>query len=139
MLDVIAFIVVTSAFVAFTAMTYRIFTTVKRESRILAEFRQSTALGYGALLFPLGPVIMLLIGIRAPLAGVLLCAACYVPGLVLARRVAAGLDGAGTDRVKMANDAVSQAFAVAIAGLVLAMMALVLLVATGSLRGPTDA
>src|SRR6266850_2145738 len=120
-------------------MTYRIVATVKRESTVFAEFKQSTAVGVSALLFPLGPVIMLLVGTRAPLIGILLCAACYVPGLVLARRAAAVFDQAGTDRVKAANGAAWQAFGTAIAGLAYAAVVFVLVVGMASLRGPTDA
>jgi hypothetical protein len=139
MLDVIAIFIVVVALVIFTGMAYRILTTVKRESAVFAEFEQSTSVGYCALLFPLGPVIMLLIGMRAPLIGILLSAGCYVPGLVLARRATAAFDRAGTDRVQNANGAMWQALGAAIAGLAFAAVALVFVLAVGSLRGPTDA
>jgi hypothetical protein len=127
------------AFAIFAGMTYRIITTVRRESPIFREFRQSPAFGYWALLFPLGPVCMLFIGIRAPLIGILLCAACYVPGLLLARKVTKVFDCAGTDRVKTADGAAWQAFGTAIAGFVYAAVALILVLAVTSLRGPTNA
>ena len=132
MLDIVAFIL-------FTGMAYRIVATVKRESAVFAEFNQSTAFGYSAILFPLGPIIMPLVGTRAPVLGILLCAACYVPALILARRAAAGFDHAGTDRVKVANRAAWQAFGTAVAGLVYVAAILVLVVGMASLRGPTDA
>ena len=131
MLDIIAFIM-------FTGMAYRIVATVRRESAIFAEFKQSAAVGYSSLLFPLGPVIMLLVGARSPLIGILLCAACYVPGLILARRTATAFDRAGTDRVKSADGAAWQALGTAIAGLAYAAAALVWVVAVGSLRGIAD-
>jgi hypothetical protein len=131
-LDIVAFII-------FAVMTYRIVVAAKRESAIFAEFEQSRAFAYTALLFPLGPVVMLLIGIRVPLVGISLCAACYIPSLVLARRVTAGFDGAGTDRVKGANAAAWEAVGTAIAGLTYAAVVLVLVIGAGFLRGPTDA
>jgi hypothetical protein len=131
-LDVVAFII-------FTGMTYRIVVTVKRESAVFAEFNQSMAVGYSALLFPLGPIIMFLVGTRMPVIGILLCAACYVPGLVSGRRATVGFDRTGTDRVKAANGAAWEAFGTAIAGLVYVAVILVLVVGMASLRGPTDA
>jgi hypothetical protein len=47
-LDVVALII-------FTGIAYRTFMTVRRESAIFAEFNQSTALAYTALLFPSVP------------------------------------------------------------------------------------
>jgi hypothetical protein len=131
-LDIVAFII-------FSGMAYRIVVAVRRESAIFAEFKQSTALAYTALLFPLGPVVMLLIGIRAPLIGISVCAACYIPSLVLARRLAVGFDRAGTDRIKGASAAAWEAFGTAIAGLAYAAIVLVFIVGLGFLRGPTDA
>lgn len=132
MLDIVALVV-------FVGMAYRIVTTVRRESAIFAEFKQSTALGYAALLFPLGPVFMLFFGTRAPLAGIFLCAACYLPGLVLARKATTVFGRAGTDRVRTADSAAWQAFATAVAGLTYAAVVLVLALGVASLHGPTDA
>jgi hypothetical protein len=127
------------ALVIFAGIAYRTFTAVRRESAIFAEFNQSTALGYTALLFPLGPIAMLAIGIRAPVIAIPICAACYVPSLVLARRLTARFDRAGTDRVKGANAAEWEAFGAAIAGLAYAALAFAFIVGVGLLRGPTDA
>jgi hypothetical protein len=132
MLDIIAFSI-------FTAMAYRIVAAVRRESAIFAEFKQSTAVAYTALLFPLGPVVMLLMGLRAPLIGIFLCAACYLPSLVLARRITAGFDLAGSDRIKGANAAAWEALGTAVGGLAYAALPLVFIVGLGFLRGPTDA
>ena len=131
MLDVVALIL-------FAGIAYRTFMAVRRESVIFAEFNQSTTLAYTALLFPLGPIAMLVIGIRAPLIAVPICAVCYVPSLVLARRLTACFDRAGTDRVKAANAAAWEAFGAAIAGLAYAALAAVLILGVGLLRGPID-
>src|SRR5687768_14845487 len=115
MLDVVALIV-------FAGVAYRTFMAVRRESAIFAEFKQSKALAYTALLFPLGPVAMLAIGMRGPIMAIPICAACYVPSLVLARRLTACFYRAGTDGVKGANVAAWEAFGAAIAGLAYAML-----------------
>src|SRR5437762_1284903 len=62
MLDLVAFILL-------TGMTYRIVVSARREAAIFAEFKQSMAVAYSALLFPLGPVAMLLVGTRASMIG----------------------------------------------------------------------
>jgi hypothetical protein len=131
-LDIVALII-------FVGIAYRTYMGIRRESAIFAEFQQSTALAYTALLFPLGPIAMLVIGIRAPIIAIPICAACYLPSLVLARRLTNRFDRAGTDRVKAANAAAWEAFGAAIAGLAYAALALALLVGVGLLRGPTDA
>ena len=128
-----------AAFVLFAWLAYRVVTSVRRESAIFVEFGQTTAVAYTALLFPLGPLLMLLVGIRAPIPAIVLCAACYVPSLVLARRASARFERAGTDRVRNASAAVSEAFGAAIAGLVYAALILVFIVGVNILRGPTDA
>jgi hypothetical protein len=68
------------AFILFAVMACRIVAAVKRESATFAEFRQSSAVAYTAFLSRWA------------------CSACYVPGLVLARKLTAGFDRAGTDR-----------------------------------------
>ena len=127
------------ALIVFTGIAYRVLLAVRHESSIFAEFEQSTAVAYTSLLFPLGPIFMLVVGLSAPLAGIAACAACYVPSLILGRRLTVKFDRAGTDRIKTANAAAWEAFGAAIAGLAYAAVALVFLVAAGSLRGPTDA
>ena len=131
-LDIVALIV-------FAWIGYRVLVAVRRESAIFAEFKQSTALAYTSLLFPVGPIAMLLIGLRAPLAGIAVCAACYLPSPVLGRRLMVVFDRAGTDRVRTANAAAWEAFGAAIAGLAYAAIALVFLIALGFLRGSTAA
>jgi len=131
-LDIVAFIV-------FAGIAYRTVIAVRRESAILGEFNQSTALAYTSLLFPLGPVVMLLVGLKAPAIAIIFCTACYIPSLVLARRLTVAFGRAGTDRVKKANAAAWEAFGAAIAGLAYAAIPLLFVVGLGFLRGPTDA
>ena len=132
MLDIVAFIV-------FASMALRVVLAVKRESAIFAEFHQSQALAYAALLFPLGPVAMLVVGIRAPWVAVSVCAACYIPSLLLARNALARFERAGTDRTKPAMSAAWEALGTAIAGLAYAAVPLAFLLGLAFLRGPTDA
>lgn len=100
-------------------MAIRIAMAVLRESAIFREFNQSRALGAVVLLYPLGPLVVL-IGtwkLGAVLAFAL-SAACYVPGFMIARRVGNALERAGTDRVKEARSVATQALGTAIAGFI---------------------
>lgn len=59
--------------------------------------------------------------------------ACFIPALVLARRVDLALQRAGTDRVKEAQAAVTQAFGTALAGIVyVAIVAVLALIKWGA-------
>src|SRR5262245_45246257 len=106
-------------FVVFAIVTVRIAKDLSSESAVLIELNQPTSLRFAAFLFPLGPMVLLV----APWAlGFLLAAAiaaaCYVPGLVLARRLSKGLESARTDRVKPAQETASEAIIAACGGLV---------------------
>lgn len=112
MLDLIATIV-------FATMAYRIAVTVRRESAILREFGQAKSLAFLALLFPLGPFIYLVSVYRLGwIIAVVAAAACYVPSLIVAKRQLHVFDRAGTDRVRAAQSAATQALGTAIGGLV---------------------
>jgi hypothetical protein len=103
--------------VFFGVMAYRVATTVRREAPVLAEFHQSRALGVTSILFPLGPIAMLLLLARSPLIALIAGLSCYLPSLLIARRITGALEHAGTDRVKDARSAASQAFGTALVGL----------------------
>ena len=97
----------------------RAFLALRRESAVLAEFGQSSQLGWLALLYPLGPVA-LLIGPRLLPQIVLfaIVAAFYAYALVVASRQRNALECSGTDRVKDALSATSSASLGAIVGLI---------------------
>jgi hypothetical protein len=61
---------------------------------------------------------MLFLGARIPLLALVVCVACYLPNLLLARRISGAFERAGTDRVKEAGSAVSQAFGTSLVGLI---------------------
>jgi hypothetical protein len=92
---------------------------VLRESAIFREFNQSRALGAVVLLYPFGPLVVLIgtwkLGTALAFA---LAAACYVPGFMIARSIGNALERAGTDRVKEARDIATQALGMAIAGFI---------------------
>ena len=73
--------------VFFGVMAYRVFSAVRREAHVLVEFNQSRALGATALLFPLGPIATLLLVGRSPILALVAGLACYIPSMVIARRM----------------------------------------------------
>ncbi len=105
----------------FGVMAYRVASAVRREAPIFLEFHQSKALGAIAFLFPLGPIATLFLVARNPLLALVAGLACYLPGLLIAHRITGALERAGTDRVKEARSAASQAFGTALVGLIYAV------------------
>ncbi len=105
--------------ILFCVMAVRIAKSISREAAIFREFKQSRMLAILVFLFPIGP-IMLFAGPRffgSPLQ-FLASAACFVPALMVARRNNRVFGSAGTDRVKKAKNAVSEAFSTALGGLI---------------------
>ena len=106
-------------FIVFAVVAVRITSAISRESPIFIEFRQPTTLRLAALLYPLGPLILFIATLRIGfLLAAVLAVACYVPGLILARRLSKGLERAGTDRVKGAREVASTALIAALGGLI---------------------
>jgi hypothetical protein len=115
--------------IVFVVVTVRITRTVSRESPIFVEFNQPTHLRLATFLYPLGPLILLIATWRIGfLAAGALAAACYIPGLVIARRLSNGFERAGTDRVKAAQEIASEAFVAALGGLIYVCVTVLLLV-----------
>ncbi len=128
MLDIVLIIV-------FSVMAYRIATSIHRESMIFREFKLSRTLALAAMLFPFGPIGLFAgsVGLVFPLAYIG-AAACYVPALLIARRLGNALEKAGTDRVKGAQTAISQAFGTALAGLIYVALHLVFVIAVAAVN-----
>ncbi len=105
----------------FGFMAYRVASAVRRESPIFLEFHQSRALGVTVFLFPLAPIATLFLVARSPLLALIAGLACYLPSLLIAHRITGALERAGTDRVKEARAAASQAFGIALIGLIYAV------------------
>lgn len=103
--------------VFFGLMAARIAQSVRRESAIFREFNQSQSLRYVVLLFPLGPILSLTTTFRLDWwVALMLVLGCYLPGFMVARRHLSIFERAGTDRVKGAESAASQAYGTAIVG-----------------------
>jgi hypothetical protein len=105
--------------ILFCVMAIRITRAVFRQSAIFREFNQSRALGVVVLLYPMGPLVTM-VGtwkLGAVLA-LTLAAACYFPGLMMARRLGHALERAGTDRVRDTRSIATEAFGTAIAGFI---------------------
>lgn len=122
--------------VFFGFMAARIARVVWREAPIYREFNQSRSLGYLVLLFPLGPVLALTATARLGwLFAALLVIACYLPGFIAARRHLSFFERAGTDRIKSAESAASQAYGTAIVGFVYTGLLLVFMLSASSQGG----
>ena len=106
-------------FFVFAVMAYRIGAGVSREAPILREFKQPLTLAWLALLFPLGPFVILFgtrwLGFPLNFAA---AAGCYLPALLVARHQRHVLETAGTDRVQTIQGTIDQAFGTGLAGLV---------------------
>lgn len=113
--------------IVFGIMSYRVAAAVRREARVLNEFKQTTNLAWLVLLFPLGPLVLLAGAARLPFpVAFLVAAACYVPALLLARRQNHVLEAARTDRVRRARTATSQVVVLGFAGLAYVAVALII-------------
>jgi hypothetical protein len=102
----------------FFVMSYRVFVGIRREAIILDEFRLKNGIARAALLFPFGPLILLIGPSRLafPLAYIV-ATACYLPAFLIARRYTSVLEIAGTDRVQVVQATVQQASGTALLGL----------------------
>lgn len=107
-----------AVFVLLLVFAYRVNQVLRREQRVLREFNLRRNVGLFALLFPVGPCILLALTFVAPFPTAhIAAAACFVPGLLLARSQTRTLDSAGTDRVREVQGALSEAFVAALIGL----------------------
>ena len=122
----------------FGVMAARIARLVWREAAIYREFNQSRALGYLVLLFPLGPILALTTALRLGwLVALVLVLGCYLPGFIAARRHLSFFERAGTDRVKSAESAATQAYGTAIVGFIYTGLLLIFTLAASSQSVPS--
>lgn len=104
--------------ISFSVMTYRIIKALKQEAIIFSEFNLPKSLNKTALLFPLGPISMLLLIGRSPILALIAGLTCYLPSFLSARKISHSLELAGTDRVNGAKAVVEQTFGTALVGLI---------------------
>ncbi|WP_148665369.1 hypothetical protein [Sulfurifustis variabilis] len=114
-------------FVFFVVASARIVKLVRQESAIFREFQQPRSLAIAVLFLPLGPVAMFLFK-STPLLAFTAGVACYLPALLMSRRLSFAFERAGTDRVKKAQGAASQAFGAALVGFIYVAVVLVFVV-----------
>jgi len=121
--------------IIFLVVSIWIFLALGRESEILREFKQPPTLRYFVLLIPCGALFITagsLLHVPQPIS-FLAAFACNIPALVLARHVDLALQRAGTDRVKEAQSAVTQAFGTALVGIIyIAIVAVLALIKWGA-------
>ncbi|MBD8872234.1 hypothetical protein [Rhodanobacter sp. DHB23] len=107
-----------------SVLTIRGFAALRRESVVRREFGQSSLLDVLVLLYPLGPLVLLLGPRFIPAALVFLCAALlYVVPIFVASKQRNALECAGTDRVSSALEATSSATLGAIVGIIYVALA----------------
>jgi hypothetical protein len=124
--------------VFFGVMAARIARLVWTEAAIYREFNQSQSLGYLVLLFPLGPILALTTTFRLGwLVALVLVLGCYLPGFIAARRHLSFFERTGTDRVKNAESAASQAYGTAIVGFIYTSLLLIFALAASSQGVPS--
>ncbi|MBB6241577.1 hypothetical protein [Rhodanobacter sp. MP1X3] len=121
---IIALCIAIVLFLALLVIAVRAFAALRRESSVRREFGQSSLLDGLVLLYPLGP-LCLLIGRRfmpIPLA-FLFVAAFFLSTLLVASKQRNALERAGTDRVSRALEATSFATLEAIVGIIYLVLA----------------
>ena len=123
----------------FSVMAYRVTSAVRRERPVLIEFKQSKTLGVTALLFPLGPVATLFLLSRSPILSLIAGLACYLPSMIIARRMIQALERKGTDRVHGAISIASQAFGTSLVGLLYSIGTFLFVVIVGAYFLSADA
>lgn len=108
----------------FAGMALRISKALQQEAITLEIYELPRILHVLVFLFPIGPGVMFYGSFVVPLplsaAAALLC---YVPVLLIARSQARRLQTAGTDRVSKAESALSEAFGVALVGVIFVVAA----------------
>lgn len=105
--------------IVLAVMSFRIVRTLRREMLILREFRLHQGLAFLVLLFPLGPLVLVGTTFKVPFPFAhVAAAACFIPGMLLARAQTRTLDSAGTDRVQGVQGALAEAFGAALLGLI---------------------
>ncbi len=115
----------------------RAFLALRRETVVRREFGQAATLDWIVLLYPLGPLALLLGPHWLPQTLCLLVvAAFYVGAFILASRQRASLECSGTDRVKGALEATSAASLGAIVGIIYVCLAAIFALVAFGIRSP---
>ena len=115
----------------------RAFLALRRESAVRREFGQTSVLDWVVLLYPLGPLTLLLGPRWLPqIFCFIVVAAFYVGSLVLASKQRAALECSGTDRVKGALEATSSATLGAIVGVIYVCLAGIFALIAYGIRSP---
>ncbi len=117
-------------FITLLVIAIKAYRTIKENSNIFDEFNQSKILSALVLLYPLGPLLLLLGEAMFPrILLFVIVAACYLPALIIANRQNKAFECAGTDRVTAAKSGVSYASVGALAGLIYLSVVVVLSIA----------
>jgi hypothetical protein len=123
MLDIVLFI-------GFVLVSARVASSVRRELPVFEEFKQPKSLALFVLLFPIGPVALLVLPHRVGwLPAAILAVACYLPALLTSRQRIAAFEISGTDRTDAALKSAHLAFGASLVGLIYVSIFVVLIFA----------
>jgi hypothetical protein len=119
----------------FGVMSYRIFSSLRRESSLFSDYKQSQKIRLLILLFPLGPLVLFLGSMLLhPPFSHLIALCCYVPTMFVARQQTRGFETAGTDKVQNVLIVLNQAFGIGLAGLIYVAVSFVFVFGTGLIK-----
>lgn len=111
-LDVVLLVVISAAVI-------RSATVLRKSKPLFVEFGASQHIVPLIFLFPLGPLALLLLsGLLGLFPAAMLSVACYLPGLIVLKRVRFIFESSGTDRTKAVQDSLAIVFIAGVAGLV---------------------
>lgn len=106
-------------FIFFIAATFYLVKSLRHERSIFDEFSQSQSLILLVLLFPFGPAALLVLPhILGWLPAAFVAAICYIPAFINSRKRISTFECSGTDRTKQALKVSSQAFGIALVGII---------------------
>ena len=108
--------------------------TLLRNKPLFVEFRCPQRVAPLVLLFPLGPLFLLVSPWIGLLPAALLALACFIPGLVALRRARYVFDRTGTDRTKPVQDALAVVFITGMGGVAYVVATTVIVIALSQLR-----
>lgn len=123
-------------FIFFVAATLYLVKSLRNEHLIFDEFSQSKSLTLLVLLFPIGPIALLLLPhIFGWLPAAVFAAICYIPALIHSRENISTFECSGTDRTKQALKLSNQAFGIALAGMIQVLTFLIINAGSSSING----
>ncbi len=106
-------------FIGFVVLAFRVVKSVKEESEIFLEFDQKRSIAATTLLFPFGPILLLILpSILGWLPSVIVTSLCYFPAWISSRKAISAFDRSGTSRTNKALSTSNHIFGGALLGMI---------------------